>query len=348
MDVADQVANSLRVVEDVRSIDRLEPLDTFQSELVAVVRGLLADGLGALDVTRAVARVNDRLTVRLLELAEGTLGRPPVPYAWLALGSQGRGEQVLSSDQDSALAFAVPPPERRQASDDYFRRLADLVVAALARGGMPLCDGGYMATRWHRPVDEFAALMRGWTEQPEPRALLEAEVFLDFRPVRGDLPLVRLDRVLVRAGSRRRFLVQMARAAVTFKTPLGLFGRLPANRATYDVKRAGTAAVVLLARLYALQAGSTARTTTLRLDAAAAGGTLSRSTAKALAEAYRFLTALRLTHQLEQVGRGEAPDNLVRLDALPAADRRRLREVLQVVRDVQEVTALDFATYTVM
>src|SRR5688572_17736217 len=94
----DSVAGPLRLVEDVRGIDRLEPLDTYQSELVTTVRALLADGADALDVTRFIADANDALTVRLLGLAEAELGRPPVRYSWLALGSHGRGEQVLSSD----------------------------------------------------------------------------------------------------------------------------------------------------------------------------------------------------------------------------------------------------------
>jgi CBS domain-containing protein len=344
MDLLDQVATPLRVIDEVRGIDRLEPLDGYQREVAAVVRQLLADDTDALQITQAIAHVNDTLTKRLLRLAETELGRPPCEYAWLALGSHGRGELVLSSDQDSAIAV----DDRAEGmAIEYFQHLAALVVAALARAGLPLCDGGYMATNWCRRIGDFRAMFRGWVSQPEPDALLQAEVFLDVRPVYGDLSVDVLEGILVAGGFRGQFLIQMARAAVTFRPPIRSFGRPWAKDSTIDVKRGGTAAIVLLARLYALAAHSTARTTVQRLEAAGAAGTLSHAGAGQLVEAYRMLTGLQLRHQVEQVGDGRAADNRVPLDDLSVAERRRLRDFLRVVRDVQAVTDLRFATHSV-
>jgi CBS domain-containing protein len=335
----------LRLVEQVCHIDKLAPLDGYQAEMVTVVERLLAESVDVLQITQAVARANDILTIRLLRLAENELGQPPCGYAWLALGSQGRGEQVLSSDQDSAVTY---DDDAKAAGTEYFPRMAELVVTALARAGLPLCSGGYMATNWCHPVSEFSALFRGWVEQPKPEALLKAEVFLDVRPVHGELSVEVLDRILVGGGSSGQFLVQMARAAVTFTPPLGLFGRLrTTSDSKIDVKRGGIAAIVLLARLYALAAGSSARTTVARLDAAAAAGTLSHSAAEKLVDAYRLLTALRLRHQVDQIGTGTVSDNLVRVDDLTAEDQRHLRDALRTVSDVQKVTAMRFATHTV-
>jgi len=344
VDLHQQAAGPMRVVEELQQIDELGPLDGYQHQMVTVVGRLIADGVDVQRITQAVAGVNDILTTRLLRLAEAELGQPPCGYAWLALGSHGRGEQVLSSDQDSALAF---DDRERALGALYFPRLAGLIVPALARAGLPLCDGGYMATTWCRPISKFSGLFRGWVERPEPGALVKAEVFLDVRPVHGDLSVEVLDNILVGGGSRGQFLVQMARAAVRFTPPLGHFGRLRTKDSTIDVKRGGVAAIVLLARLYGLAAGSSARTTVARLEAAAEAGTLSRVGAANLAEAYSLFTALRLRHQVDQVAVGVAPDNLVRLDELTDDERGRLRDGLRVVRDVQEVSAMRFATHTV-
>ena len=355
MELLDQLAQPLRIVSGLHSLADLGALDDYQAQCVAAVDRLLRDepggpeqvdaasgGTDVLAVTRALAGVNDALTQRLLQLAEDELGPPPCAYAWLALGSHGRGEQVLSSDQDSALAFASDTG----AAGEYFPRLAAPVVAGLARAGLPLCSGGYMATQWCRPLEEFRSMFAGWVDRPEPEALVRAEVFLDVRPVHGELSVDVLDRILVAGGSRGPFRAQLARAAVTFRPPLSMFGRLRSGP-TLDVKGAGTAAIVLIARLYALVAGSSARTTVSRLDDAAAAGVLHERDAADLADAYRLLTGLRLRTQVQQVQRGERPGNEVPLAGLPPEERDHLRRALREVRDVQDYTESRFATFSV-
>ncbi len=342
-DLLAQAPGPLHLVDDLRRIDETSSLGGYQLEMTAVAGRLLDDGVDALHVTQVIAGVNDVLTTRLIGLAETELGKPPCPYAWLALGSHGRGEQVLSSDQDSAIAF---DDRADQGGAEYFPRLAGLVVPALAQAGLPLCDGGYMATNWCRPISEFGGLFRSWVERPQTDALVKAEVFMDVRPIHGDLSVDVLDRILVGGGSWSQFLAQMAREAVRFAPSLGLFGRLRTKNSTIDLKRGGIAAIVLLARLYGIAAGSTARTTVARLEAAAAADELGLAGAGNLAEVYRTLTTLRLRHQVDRVGAGQPPDNLIRLDEVSPEDQRRLRDGLRVIRDVQEVTAMRFATHT--
>jgi CBS domain-containing protein len=347
MEMPQHGPSDINVIGEVGGIHRLEPLDAYQGQVVDLVQSRLDDGVDALEVSGAVADVNDTLTRRLLGLAELHLGPPPCRYVWLSLGSHGRREQVLSSDQDSAIAYQTARHDEEAAAHDYFAALAELVVTALARAGLPLCNGGYMATNWCRPLDEFGRLFRGWIEDPKPGALLQAEVFLDVRACHGDLSSDVLGRILLAGGRRGPFRVQMARAAVTFRPPLGWFGRLRTRDSALDLKRGGTAAIVLLARLYALIAGSTEHSTVLRLQAAAAAGTLSSSSASELIDAYRFLTGLRLRRQVEQIAEGLPPDNRILPDRLTPEQRTTLRAMLRTLQEIQEVTAVHFATDTV-
>jgi len=337
----------VRVVDEIRDIMRLEALDAYQGQVLDVIRSGLADGVDVVDISGSVADANDRLTRQLLDLAEAHLGPPVCRYRWLALGSHGRREQVLSSDQDHAIAYDVPPPGEEIAAHDYFIAMAGLVVSGLARAGLPLCAGGYMATNWCRPLGEFEQLFRGWVREPRPQALLQAEVFLDVRGCHGALPTGVLDQILLVGGSRGPFRVQMARAAVAFRPPFRWFGRLRSSGSTVDLKLGGTAAIVLLARLYALTAGSIEHSTVPRLQAAATAGTLSASGAASLIEAYGFLTDLRLRNQVEQVRRGQPADNRIPLDRLTSEQGQRLRTTLRLVRDMQDVTAIKFATSSV-
>ena len=336
------------VVDELDRIDRLEPLDGYQQAILRLTRDLLASDVDVLDVSSVVADANDHLVTRLILLAEDHLGAPPVRYRWLALGSHGRREQVLSSDQDHAIAYEAPAVDQQPSVHDYFVELAGLVVPALARAGLPLCAGGYMATRWCRPLADYEQMFRSWVEEPKPQALLQAEVFLDTRASSGSLPTDVLDRILRSGGTRGPFRAQLARAAVMFRPPLGWFGRIRTTGDAVDVKIGGTAAIVLLARLYALAAGSDEHSTVPRIRSAASAGALGGPGADSLEGAYRFLTDLRLRHQMSQVAEGRPADNLVPVASLAPRQRQRLTETLRAVRDLQDVTAMRFATRSMM
>ena len=346
MQRVEQLRGPSAIVLGLADLDHLDPLDGFATALREATADLLDTGADPLEVTQAVASVHDALTTRLLTLAEARLGPSPFAYAWLALGSHGRGEQVLSSDQDSALAYGGPRLGDAD-PDTYFGALATVVVDGLARAGVPRCTGGFMATTWRRPLEDYAASFSRWVDDPVPAELVQAEVFLDVRPVHGDLDVSLLHGILESGRRRGGFMVQMARAAVTFRPPMVILRHVRTEHGNLDVKRSGTAAIVLLARLYALAAGSAAATTPLRLQAARDAGTLSAYGADSLRDAYRLLTGLRLRHQVEQAAAGATPDNLVPVAGLSSSDRRRLLDALHAVRVMQEITERRYQTHTV-
>lgn len=249
-------------------------------------------------------------------------------------------EQTLLTDQDNALIYQDDLPEARP----YFAHLADFVVQGLLQAGFPPCPGGYMATRWHKPLTEWERLFDRWIQQPSPQELLEAQIFFDFRPVRGNLSLQSLEQLVTHSGQRRIFLAQMARSALQFRPPLGFFRRIREEEGGVDLKKGGIAPIVSLARVYALEAQSPARGTLERLEAAARAGKLSAEGAENLAEAFNFLTRLRLREQLGALRRREAPGNKVPLEALSALERRHLKEAFVLLRELQEALGQRFQT----
>ena len=341
----DRVAAAIRPARGwIAGLDDAGDLDPYPARVAAVAGELTDAGEDALGTCRALGGLHDALTVRLIELAEAELGAPPCPYAWLALGSAGRMEQSLRTDQDNAIVYA----EGGAAAEEYFGALGVHVVDGLARAGLLRCPGGYMADRWSMPLARWREVFRGWVERPEPQALIEAEVFLDFRWVYGELSAAPLETILRLGRAAPRFLVGMARAAVRFPPPLGWAGQIRGDHDEVDLKRAGLAAVVLLARLYALAAGSRARATPQRLAEAAQARTLSRTGADELADGYRLLADLRLAAQLRQLAAGEEPTNRIRMSEMTAQERGRLRRALHTVHDLQRATALRFHTQTVL
>jgi CBS domain-containing protein len=330
----------VEVLDWVRAADGAEVLDGYARRLADVAETELARDGDALGAAAAIAALNDALTQRLLVNAEAEIGPPPCAYNWLALGSQGRREQSLLTDQDHALAYA----QDDEATRGYFGELATRVTQALRRAGFPYCPGGYMAMNWHRSLAEWQRTFRAWLDKPSSQGVVEAEVFLDYRGIHGDLRLRSVDEIRQTAADRPQFLVLMARAAVTFRPPLW-FGRLHGR--WLDVKTAGLAPIVLLARLYALAGGSAATSTVDRLADGARAGHVSQQGAAQLTEAYRVLTRLRLESQVREVRAGRPATNQVRADEMPAPQRKQVQHALHVIRDHQRAVELRFHTETI-
>ncbi|MEW6472663.1 MAG: DUF294 nucleotidyltransferase-like domain-containing protein [Actinomycetota bacterium] len=340
-DVLRQQARSpLYVLRSVEKAPSREALAGYSAEVADVVRHLVAAGVGAPSVGRIVSALNDTLVRTLVRLAERDLGPAPAPWAWMALGSEGRLEQTMLTDQDNALVFAA-----EAAADDeavtWFRDFAGRVVEGLVASGFPPCPGGYMATNWSLPLPAFMDHFREWMATPDPEALLDAAIFFDFRKVAGPLDLEPLERLLDEAQGAELFLAHFAASAGSFRPPVGHFGRILAKDGAVDLKRGAVGPVVALARVYGLAAGSRARATLERLAAAVDAGVLSREGGENLSEAFRFVLSLRLEAQLDELAAGRPVDNEVELARLAPLERHHLKDALVAIRD-----ALDGLEFT--
>ena len=319
----------------LRRVERLE-LSRYAEEVARLVESLVHSGLPPTGIGRVVAGLNDALIRRLVKEAEARLGPPPIPYSFMVFGSEGRREQALLTDQDNALVL------KEEGHEAYFQALAEAVVGGLIRAGIPECKGGYMATRWRMPLKEWLSTFRKWMEAPEPQALLETQIFFDFRSVAGELSLRPLEEAILEGSRKGVFLYHLAQAALAFRPPLGFLGRVRTEEGYVDLKRHALAPIVSLARLYALMAGSLAKGTVERLKAAAEGGTLSQEGAERLEEAFRFFFALRLKHQLRALERGGEVSNRVLWSSLSPGERRKALEGFRAIAEMQESTASRF------
>ena len=290
------------------------------------------------DVGAALARAADLRTRDLVDGFVHQAGPPPGRFAWVALGSHARGELHCASDQDHGLIWETA----RAAGSSYAHDLAAEVIAGLADFGMRPCDGGFMADRWSLSLGDWVAQARDRIDAPTPEAVVETDVFLDLRRLVGDLDITPATEMLLAGAGSPRLMHGLAVAATSFATALHPFGRLP--HGPVDLKRTGLAPLVLLARLYGLDARSPAVSTQDRLDAAAAAGILSEELVDRLSEGFGVLARLRLEAQVAQVLAGLPLSDVVAVDDLADDDRLALRDALRAVRAAQSVTAVTFRT----
>ncbi len=320
----------------LRRVERLasrESLGGYATQVAEMASGLLAARLDPMVIAQLVARLNDTLLRTAVRWAEAELGPAPAPWAWLALGSEGRMEQTLLTDQDNALVFA----DEGTASRGWYQALADRVVADLRAAGFPECPGGYMATRWNGPLGEWRERFRAWLYEPRPQALLEAAIFFDHRRAAGGLDVAPLQALVREAADLPVFLRAMADQALRFHPPPALLLRLRGESSTVDLKKHGLAPVASLARCYALELGGDERNTLDRLAAAERAGRMDAELRETVAEAYRFLLGLRLRHQLRHVSEGLPPGDELPLSELSPVERSRLKESFGAIRRWQEL-----------
>jgi len=225
---------------------------------------MLARGMSPGMLTRVVSALNDCITERVIELELARAPLPEADFCWIALGSEGRLEQTLCTDQDNGIVFEP----RSGRGDDEVRAalvpIARRINAALTRCGFPACSGGVMAGNptWCLSAGEWRRQFQDWMEQPDPRALLNASIFFDLRPVHGHRALaLGLQAWLAAAAPRHaRFLALMTENALERTPPLGLFGGLVVASegeaaGTLDLKLQGITPFVDAARALALAHG---------------------------------------------------------------------------------------------
>jgi CBS domain-containing protein len=291
----------------------------------------------------------DGLTRRIIELAAPRHALP-ARWCWLALGSEGRLEQTLATDQDNALIF-----EAGGAADAVRAALlgfADEVNRGLDACGIPLCKGDIMARnpRWCLTLDEWRQRFDDWIRNPQPEALLNAAIFFDFRAVAGDAVLAGelREAVLGQAGENTAFLRALAGNALSVRPPLGLLGDIATDDSsrfpgTLDLKGYGTRPIVDAARTIALARGLAATGTAARLRAAAAAGVLPAPEAAAAIDAFHYLQALRLRHQHLEDELAPGAENRIDPARLNEVDRRILKAAFRQSALLQDRLRADYA-----
>jgi CBS domain-containing protein len=311
-------------------------------DLPRIVAGLIDEGADPIDVARMVTLVIDALTQRFIELAVQRLGAPPVPWAWMMLGSAARREQAAITDQDHALAFELNGEPLEQV-DEYFLELATAVTSGLAAAGIPRCHADVVAENrsLRRPLDHWVTAFTDWMDDPRIESGRQASILFDQRRSAGPLEAERtLGAIIGSAPSKPRFIARLAKQAVDVPAPpipaRGFpFGSLRRGEWTFDVKRAGLTPIVNLARSYALEAGVTEAGTLRRLSGAAACGRIYEQSRGDLTEAFRLMWRIRLEHHARCVEGGRPVDDLIDGRFVGSLSRAHLAEAFKIIRHEQ-------------
>ena len=338
------------VLRDIARAASVDEVARRCERTVSLAASLLASTSRPRPVTSTLTSVFDAATVRLLELALEDLGPAPAPFAWLAFGSQGRGEVHLISDQDSGLIYDLPEGADADELGTWFRALGTRVSEGLATVGYPACRGAVMAgeAKWCRSLPDWIAAYDAWLRRMDPQDVADLSIFLDFRLVRGDAALVGELRRHVHATLPEQRGVQflLARNALAFRPPLRLPGNIYLGGAAessgrFDLKDA-LQPIVAFARVYAERQRIVGTHTMDRIAALAERDLLPKGSREEISDAYDFLMGLRLETQLADLRAGREPTSVVELSALTSLQRELLRGSFGAIADVQKTAEREF------
>jgi CBS domain-containing protein len=336
-----QAVSSALLVRDAATAQTVAELAENTARIPRLLVQLVGGGSAHEVVTRLITDIADTVTRRLLAMAEAELGPAPVPYLWLACGSQGRQEQTGVSDQDNCLMIDDAATEADMA---YFAKMAKIVSDGLNACGYVYCPGDMMATnpQWCQRISVWREYFRKWVATPDPTAQMLASVMFDLRPIGGKASLFTdlQDETLEMAAKNSIFVAHMIQNSLKHAPPLGLLRgfatiRSGEHKNTIDLKHSGVVPVTDLGRVYALIGQLPAVNTRARLEGAAEAGVISPSGARDLLDAYDLIAETRLQHQLERVKAGLKPDNFIQPSDLSDFERSHLRDAFVVVRTMQ-------------
>ncbi len=309
-------------------------------DLVNVIRDLHNQGTKIRYIMQLVSELNKKVLRKLFEL----LAPPELldNACLLVLGSEGREEQVLKTDQDNALIL------RDGFTHPDLERITGEFTASLIEFGYPRCPGNIMVSNpyWAKSVTAFKDELFEWIVRPTSDSFLQFAIFCDAMAVTGDDNLLRhvKDRMYRLLGDHRSFYSQFAKSTVAFETPLGFFTNfvLEKNRDELDIKKGGIFPIVHGVRSLALEYRLPQTNTMDRIATLSQRNLFQPSFGVELIEAFAYMSTLRTQAGLRKIEQGLPQNNYLNPKELNKLERELLRDSFKIVNEFKKFISYHF------
>ena len=337
------------LLRDLQMAENLEDLKKVYRGIQGLVVFLSRSGVRTKDLIKLIASLNDSILLRLIELLRRErFVELPEGFVFMVLGSEGRGEQTLSTDQDNAIICADGLDNKALGRIEAFSKA---LIDGLIQIGVPECPGGIMAKNsfWRRSLKDWSVALDQWISVPSPENILNFSMFADIRGVWGDMSLVDSlkSAVIRRAMEEDLFLSRMAANVVRFVPPLGMFGTLKVEKkgpyhGLIDLKKAGIFAITEGVKVMCLARGRLGGGTREKIQWLKEQEVLPPKQADDLEAAFSLLVFYRLRGQVDAIRAGYEPNNYINPAKLNRLELGRLQLSLEVVKSFQTTLGTHF------
>ncbi|WP_445737387.1 DUF294 nucleotidyltransferase-like domain-containing protein [Mariniflexile sp.] len=216
------------ILKEIERAKRTKKIRAARLKANTLLKSYLEQNIPISHIIKVISQINDAVTIRAIEIALKKMPTPPpVPFSWIALGSQGRKEQLLFTDQDNGLIFQDVPKENYPETQAYFLELAKLVTKSLNKIGFEYCEADMMASNveWCKSISAWTLQFENWILHPDEKAVLLSSIFFDYNHVYGDKSLVDAlsDSIYDSLNKTSLFFKFLGSDAVKSPPPLGFF-----------------------------------------------------------------------------------------------------------------------------
>ncbi|WP_299708571.1 DUF294 nucleotidyltransferase-like domain-containing protein [uncultured Pontibacter sp.] len=338
-------------IQSVKLARNVPELKQRWQKVPELVYQLLNRGVKSEIVNQVITTVADTIAINVIEGVIEEMGPPPAKFVFMVLGSEGRQEQTLRTDQDNAIIYEDKANEQREMVRDYFLAFATIVSERLDHIGFSFCEGGFMAknSKWTHSLSHWKRNYSTWLAESDPDAVLKVATFFDCRFLYGDASIMDELKAFLNEelkNPRHRFLHHMAQNALQYEPPLTFFNTIKTfssgSQQVFNLKKTMTP-IVDLVRAYALRNRIFLTNTGERLEALAQMGIFTEKERQELLQAYYYLMGMRLKKQAIQIiDDRKAPDNLLDPKTLTKIEQVTLKEIFKVIGDFQTKIKVSF------
>ncbi|MFD1874143.1 DUF294 nucleotidyltransferase-like domain-containing protein [Hymenobacter bucti] len=350
--LAEQAQSPFLFIQGVKQAVSLRELRRNWQKVPDIVFQLLDRGVKPEIVNQVITTVADTIALKVIEDVIREMGPPPAKFVFIVLGSEGRQEQTLLTDQDNAIIYEDKANEHREEVREYFLRFAEQVSDRLNEIGFSFCDGGFMAKnpKWTHSLSHWKRNYQEWLRESNPENVMRFAAFFDVRYLYGEADILDELREFLDLELQKpldRFLHYMAINALQYEPPLTFFNNIRTfavgDQQVVNLKKI-MSPIVDLVRVFSLQHRVFATNTGQRLAALRQLNVFSEKDYQELLQSYYYLMGMRLKKQSVQMMQDKLPpDNYLDPKNLTKVERVTLKEIFKVIADFQVKIKVSFA-----
>ncbi len=339
------------LIHEIQNAETVDGIFQIQERIPRIVKALTDSGAHAKNITRIITMISDAILEKVIDFTIEEMGVPPKSFAFISLGSEGRGEQTLVTDQDNAIIFEDVGEDELEAVEEYFQAFGTKVCTWLDMAGYDFCKGNVMAMNpeWCKPISTWKNYFSKWIQASEPQDLLGINIFFDFRSVYGENGFADELRGHISdlVKSRAVFFQHLAKNTLNFRPPVDFFGKISVESAgehanSFDIKFV-IAAIVGFAQVYSVKNSLDVTNTLQRIEVLMKRDVINDATYEEIVEAYNYLMKMRFRHQVKMINDGKEPDNFINLEEISHMELLMLKKTFSQVTSFQKHMMIDFS-----